>query len=117
MRTLWHGTTRSRGEAIVRNGPDPSYREPNSENPVEGLSAAPPGGPYLQGDPAIIARGKSVLFPGEGGPVILEFAVSEDIAALADFVVEVRFMPGFGMEELLNIWPQLPKRLIDLSQP
>ena len=117
MRTLWHGTTRLRGEAIVRDGPDPTYREPNSAHPAEGFSAAPPGGPYLQGDPAIIAKGKSALFPHEGGPVILEFSVPEDIAAMANFVVEVRFMPAYGLEELLKIWPQLPNRLIDLSQP
>lgn len=73
MRTLWHGTTRNRAEAIIQNGPDPQFREPNSTTDVEGFSAAPCFGPYAQGDPVIIAKGKASLFPDEGGPALVEF--------------------------------------------
>jgi len=117
MRVLWHGTTRRRAEAIIAGGPNPNYREPNSTERIEKFSAAPRDGPFLQGDPLVIAKGKAALFPNEGGPVIVEFAVPEEIVRLADFVVEVRFLPGFGMEELLQLWPELPKQLIDVPTP
>ncbi len=58
------------------------------------------------------ARNKNLLFPNEGGPVILEIEVPESLVGKADIGGEVRFEPGFGLEELLAAWPSLPKRIL-----
>ncbi len=112
-RILWHGTTRRRAEAILRNGPDPKFREPGGPYQAEGFSTAFPHGPYLFGDPRVVAFGKAALFPEEGGPAILEIEVPEEIVALAqNEVSEIRFTPDAGLKELLAAWPTLPKRIL-----
>ncbi|MBX7103765.1 MAG: hypothetical protein K1X57_06775 [Gemmataceae bacterium] len=111
---LWHGTTRRRAEAILASGPDARFVEPGSVDPADGFSAAPPGGPHLSGDPVTIARGKAAKFMAEGGPAIVEFDVPDELARQCDWGGEVRFAPGFEFEELAQLWPQLPKRLIVL---
>src|SRR5262249_1917428 len=114
-RVLWHGTTRRRAEAILRRGPDPNFLEPGSFEKAGGFSTAPPHGPYMYGDPRDIALGKAALFPDEGGPVILEVEVPEDIVALAiNEVTEIRFQPGFGLEEMCEAWSELPRRVLEL---
>lgn len=114
---LWHGTTRHRAESIRENGPDPTFREPGGQPDPEdigGFSAAPPEVVCLTGTPADVARAKDKLFPNEGGPAILEVEVPEDVYQLAIHAEggEVRFQPGDGLEELLELWPDLPKRVI-----
>lgn len=112
-RVLWHGTTRQRAEAILRHGPNRNFREPGGFDKAEGFSTAPPHGPYLYGDPQQVASGKAALFPDEGGPAILEIEIPEEIVALAiNEITEVRFQPGYGLEELLAAWPVLPKRIL-----
>lgn len=111
---LRHGTTRLRAEAILRGGPDPNYREPGGADLAEGFSAARVTGSYPYGSPEEAARGKDRLFPGEGGAVILEIEVPEAIVQKADLGGEVRFEPGFGLEELLAVWASLPKRILPL---
>src|SRR5437764_11328701 len=102
---LHHGTTRNRAEAIIANGPDPDFQEPGEYTKAEGFSTAPPGAQGTSGDPEKIARGKAAKF-GEGGPVILELDVPDDIVARSDNLIdEVRFNPGYGLEELLAAWP------------
>jgi hypothetical protein len=115
MRILLHGTTRRRAEKILRDGPDPDYREPGSSDKVRGFSTAPPLGPYHYGDPKEVAVGKATPFADEGGPVILEVGIPAEIVALAiNEVSEIRFEPGNGLEELRAAWPSLPKRILDL---
>ena len=109
---LRHGTTRRRGEAILRDGPDPNFQEPGSSERAEGFSTARIQGSYPYGSPEAAANGKAHLFPNEGGPVILEMEVPESIVRMADLGGEVRFEPGFGLEELLAAWPSLPKRIL-----
>jgi hypothetical protein len=111
---LHRGTTRQRAEAILRDGPDPDFVEPHGRDRAEGFSAAPAQGPFMQGDPAVIARGKATAFPEDGGPCILEFEVPDEVALLAGAPhdVEYRFQPGYGYEELMALWPTLPKRLL-----
>jgi hypothetical protein len=58
-----------------------------------------------------MAARKALLFPNEGGPAILEIDVPESIVEKAELVGEVRFDPGFGLEELLTIWSLIPKRV------
>lgn len=112
-RVLRHGTTRKRAEAILRDGPDPDYVEPASPYRAEGFSTAPDHGPYPNGTPEDYAERKARVFPNEGGPAILEVVVPEDIYRLADDVGgEVRFTPGFGLEELRAAWPTLPRRIL-----
>jgi hypothetical protein len=112
---LWHGTTRQRAEEIIQNGPDPAFREPGGSTLAEGFSTARDHQPWFpQGEPEDVARGKDRLFPGERGPVILEIEVPQSVVFLADLVVEVRFERGFGLEELLALWPSLSKRIIPL---
>lgn len=109
---LRHGTTRQRAEAILRKGPDPNFREPGGPEAARGLSTARLHGPYPFGTPEGVAANKAALFPNEGGPAIIEMDVPEDIVRLADIEGEVRFEPGFGLEELLAVWAALPKRIL-----
>ncbi len=109
---LRHGTTRRRAEAILRNGPDPNFVEPGGPDAAEGFSTARTPGPCPTGSPEEMAKSKARLFPDEGGPAILEFDVPETIVEKADLGDEVRFEPGFGLEELLAVWPSLPKRIL-----
>jgi len=109
---LRHGTTRRRAEAILRDGPDPNYKEPGSSEPAEGFSTARIQGSYPYGSPDDVAAGKARLFPHEGGPAIVEIEVPESIVRKADLGGEVRFDPGFGIEELLTAWPSIPKRIL-----
>lgn len=111
---LHHGTTKQRAEAILRNGPNPNFKEPGGFDPAGGFSTARPEGPFPTGSPEILAHGKAAIFPDEGGPAIIEIEVPESIVAVADLESEVRFIPGFGLEELLTIWADLSKRIIEL---
>ena len=69
-------------------------------------------GPYAAGLAETYADGKARVFPNEGGAVIVEFEVPEEIAALADLGDEFRFESGFGLEQSLEAWPQIAKRVI-----
>lgn len=109
---LRHGTTRQRAEAILRNGPDPNFREPGSLEKAGGFSTARMSGPYPVGEPETVAALKAQLFPAEGGPAILEVDVPESLAQKADVGGEVRFEPGYGLEELLAIWHLIPKQVL-----
>jgi hypothetical protein len=115
-RILWHGTTRKRAESILRHGPNPNFQEPGEIlTRAEGFSTAAPEGPFLYGSPALYAARKAALFPDEGGPAILEMEVPWEIADLAITEAgpgDVRFVPGYGLEELLAAWPSLPKRIL-----
>jgi hypothetical protein len=113
---LRHGTTRRRAEAILLGGPDPDFHEPGELTRAEAFSTAPLGGRGRLGDPDVIARQKARLFEGEGGPVVLEIHVPAEVVARADDYGDgIRFGPGFGLEELLTVWPTIHKRLIDLT--
>src|SRR5437870_3528221 len=109
---LRHGTTRQRADAILQNGPDPNYQEPGGLDYAEAFSTARIQGPYPYGSPETVAAAKAQLFPNEGGPAIIEIEVPESIVRKADLSGEVRFEPGFGLEELLATWPSLPKRIL-----
>jgi hypothetical protein len=109
---LRHGTTKKRAEAILLNGPDPNYKEPGGLDTAEGFSTARIGDPCPFGSPEAVAAAKALLFPDEDGPAIIEFEVSEALARKADLGGEVRFEPGFGLEELLAAWPSLSKRIL-----
>ncbi len=111
---LRHGTTRQRAEAILRDGPNPNFREPGGSDTAEGFSTARLTGPYPYGSPGEKAIRKDRLFHNEGGPVFLEIEVPEAIMQQADLEGEVRFEYGFGLKELLAAWPALSKRIIPL---
>src|SRR5436309_743542 len=106
---LHHGTTRQRAEAIVRDGPDPRFVEPLGSVPSDGFSMADPDQPLWYGSPEQYARGKAKANTSEGEPVILEVDVPPEIAVLANEPPgEYRFDWGYGMEQLLAAWPDLP---------
>src|SRR5262245_13605007 len=109
---LRHGTTRRRAETILRDGPDPNYREPGGFDTAEAFSTARIHASSPHGEPDEVAARKARLFPNEGGPAIIEIEVPESIVRKADLGGEVRFEPGFGLEELLAAWPSLTKRLL-----
>jgi hypothetical protein len=123
---LHHGTTLLRARAIEANGPDPSFREPGSGHlpPAEGFSTViGDGRPCGTGTPEMAARNKDALFPGEGGPAILEAIVPAWIMAIlyADPIAaglarsgEIRFEPESGLGVLRAEWPNLTKRVIPL---
>jgi hypothetical protein len=110
---LRHGTTKQRAEAILRLGPDPNYQEPGSSGKAEGFSTARIQAAYPYGSPEACAVGKAQIFANEGGPAIVEIEVPESIVAKADLGGEVRFEPGFGLEELLAMWSSLAKRIVE----
>lgn len=109
---LRHGTTKQRADAILRNGPDPTFQEPGGLGTADGFSTARAQGPYPYGTPEACAAGKAKHFPTEGGAAIIEIDVPESIVRKADLGGEVRFEPGYGLEELLDAWPSLPKRIL-----
>jgi hypothetical protein len=118
---LLHGTTRNRAERIIREGPNPWYVEPHSQAPEGKFYACTDAGPFHFGSPHEYARRKAAAFPDEGGPVILEMEVPENVVALAIdeewFPLRqglVVFEEGKGLEELLAAWPTLPKRIAEL---
>jgi len=129
MAILIHGTTRKRAETIVREGPDPNFREPgrHSNEPaglrVESFSTYLKSGPFIADPPEEYARRKVFLFPDEGGPVILEIDVPDDIVELATDEGGgrplsqgiVQFDEGSGIEELRAAWPNLAKRIVPIE--
>lgn len=112
-RTLRHGTTRQRAEAILREGPNPHFVEPGGVGTAEGFSTYPVGAPASVGTAEQYAVGKAKNFPSEGGVAVIEVEVPLPIADLAiDAGGEIRFEAGYGLEELLEAWPQLSKRIL-----
>jgi hypothetical protein len=110
---LRHGTTLRRAEAIMKSGPDPKFREPNSFYLAEAFSMAPLKGPFSLGSPEVVAAGKAALFPNEGGPAILEIEMPDHlIASATDLVSEVRFAPEKWLKELVAAWASLEMRIV-----
>jgi hypothetical protein len=124
MAILLHGTTRHRAEQIVARGPDPDFIEPGGGPRAEGFSTCLESGPFPLSTPEEYARGKAAAFPAEGGPVILAVDVPDEIIARA---VDEQFFPlsqgvvqfdeGAGLEDLLAVWPTLPKRIVPVENP
>ena len=111
---LHHGTTRQRADGIVRRGPDLDYREKHGLIGEDGFSMADPDEPTWNRTPEEYARFKAASFSDEGGPVVLEVDVPDEIARLAHIPgAEYRFAWGYGLEELLENWAELPKRIIE----
>jgi hypothetical protein len=100
-----------RAASIVLKGPDPTFMESGGADPARGFSTCPAQGPFPYGTPEKYAAGKANLFPTEGGPAIVEIEAPDDLASLAiNAGGEIRFEPGFGLEELLKAWPTLAKK-------
>jgi hypothetical protein len=123
MAIFVHGTTKSRAEQIMANGPDPDFVEPGGGQRAEGFSMCLESGPFPLGRPEDYARKKAVLFPDEGGPVILAVDIPDAVIALAVdetyFPLSsgiVQFHEGAGLEALRVAWPELPKRIL-LTEP
>jgi hypothetical protein len=123
---LHHGTTLKRAREIEANGPDPDYREPGGGHlpPAEAFSTViGDGRPCATGTPEMAARNKHALFPGEGGPAILEVSVpawimnifyADPLSAALARSGEIRFEPESGLTELRAEWRNLTKRVIPL---
>lgn len=121
--TLRHGTTWYRAEQLLVSPPDPNYIDPGGDwaSRAGGFSAVVDGEEdEAIGTPEQYARRKAALFPAEGLPVILEIGVPEWVMGvirgdpfMAEIAVggEVRFEPGYGLEELMQVWPTLTKRI------
>jgi hypothetical protein len=109
---LLHGTTARRGISLLKQGPDIAFVEPGGGAPAGGFSTARAEGPFPLGAPAQYAQGKARLFPSEGVPVVLEIEVPKSVVRKAIQVEgEVRFEPGYGLEELLKRWSSLVIRI------
>lgn len=76
---LHHGTTRRRAEAILQGAPDVNFREPNGTT-ADGFTTTLANGPTDLGSSEDYARLKATNFPNEGGPAILVFELSDDLA-------------------------------------
>lgn len=113
---LVHGTTRQRAERILANGPDPRYLEPSGIPVNEGFSTYLKQGPFMIETPEKYALGKARLYANEGGPVILELDVPDDIVNKAVeglFDVSwglVQFDVGAGIEELWARWDEVRRK-------
>ena len=123
---LHHGTTLYRAQRIVANGPDAYFVEPGSG----GVRPEPPefsttrlDHPFALGRSERYAHGKSLNFPNEGGPVILELEVPADVIAIleADLIAAAKMASGdtcfddaVGIKDLLAAWPGIPKRIIHI---
>lgn len=74
-------------------------------------------GPFHFGAPEEYARRKAATFPDEGGPAILKVDVPDEIVEIAVnewFPLSqglVQFDVGYGMEELIAVWPTLAKQI------
>jgi hypothetical protein len=102
---------------LVLHGPNPSYVEPFDTVPSLGFCVALETTDYSLGSPEFYARSKATLFPSEGGPVILELELDEKILHLSETEAhDYQFERGHGIEELLNVWREIPKRIRVLAQ-
>jgi hypothetical protein len=124
---LRHGTTRKRAEAILEKGPDPHFREPGSQEAAGSFWTTPAASRFGIGDPHVCARGKAMLFSNEGGPAILEFELEDELWKNIASTVQawkeihkainwkdaIEFDFGHGLEQLLEAWPRLVKRIIE----
>lgn len=121
MAILHHGTTRIRAERIILSGPDPNFIEPGGAR-SEGFSTSLAAGPFPLGKPAEYALAKSKIFPDEGGPVIVEVEVPDEIVSIAVspwFPLSqgvVQFDEGAGLTELRDAWPTLSKQIIAVGE-
>jgi hypothetical protein len=123
MRVLLHGTTRYRAERLIATGPDPDFIEPGGGPRAEGFSTYLDTGPFAFGTPEEYAGRKAVLFPNEGGAVILRIEVPDAVVALA--VDEhlplsqgvVQFDEGMGLEALQQAWLTLTKSIESVQCP
>jgi len=112
-----HGTTLWRAHQIILNGPNPSYVEPFDTMPSLGFCVALEMTDYALGSPEFYARSKASIFPSEGGPVILELEIDEKILRLSETEAhDYQFERGHGIEELLDVWHNIPKRIRVLAQ-
>ena len=118
MAILRHGTTQQRALQILAHGPDPDFVEPGGgSSRAEGFATCLASGPFPLGTPEDYARAKARLFPGEGGPAIVEVEVGDNLLALTDQVFfplsqgVIQFDEGAGLEELRAAWPALPKQI------
>jgi len=122
MAILHHGTTRIRAERIMLTGPDPDFVEPGGGR-AEGFSTNLASGPFPLGKPEEYAVAKAKIFPDEGGPVILEIVIPDEIVALAVntwFPLSqgvVQFDADFGLAELQARWPEFLNEIIPVSEP
>ena len=104
-----------RAKAILDHGPNPRFREPGGQALDEGFSMNLRGGPFHFGTPEDYARGKATEYPDEGGAVILELEVPDEIVMRAVsewFPLQqglIQFDPGAGLEELVAAWPEVIK--------
>jgi hypothetical protein len=122
MAILLHGTTRHRADRILQRGPDANFQEPGGASKAEGFSTCLELGPFPLGKPQEYARHKALLFPNEGGPVILAMDVPDELIDLAVDEVffplsqgVVQFDVGSGLEELQAAWSSLTKRIIPVE--
>lgn len=128
MAILRHGTTYDRANRIVATGPMLNYLEPCSVQGGEsdGFSTIIAGYLPRPGDPDCkrYAELKAKNFPNEGGPAILEVDVPDsliqrlfsDPCSYSAYIDsgEIRFEKSAEFTELLEIWPQLVKRVTKL---
>lgn len=115
---LLHGTTLQRANSILANGPDPAFQEPGGLAVADGFSCTLQEGSEPLGSPLKYAIGKSIAFPNEGGPAIVEMDVPDEIVGYADApwlpirYGVIQFDYGCGLEELLAVWDTIPKSII-----
>lgn len=120
---LLHGTTRDRAVRLLNDPPDPDFVEPGGDrySRAQGFSTVLENGPNLGlGTAEDYARAKALLFPNEGGAAILRLEVpsnivdivyADPISAASAVSGEIRFDPGYGLEELIAEWPKLVKQV------
>ena len=121
MATLHHGTTLFRAKQIIATGPDPDFTEPGGTR-SEGFSTSLASGPFPLGKPEQYAIHKAKLFSHEGGPVILEIEVPDEIVLMAidSWYPLSQGVIQFdedrpGLVELREVWASLSKQIIPVD--
>ncbi|MGL4552397.1 MAG: hypothetical protein ACRC33_14555 [Gemmataceae bacterium] len=120
---LFHGTTLTRAQRIILNGPDPNFVEPGGKERARGFFLCPPFGPFeASGRPERYAVLKTAASRREGreegGPAILLVDVPDEVLDLVvtdEFPLSqgfVAFEAGPGFEALMAVWRRIPKRIL-----
>jgi hypothetical protein len=123
---LYHGTTRTWADDIVRNGPDPHFRMPGDPGPPEGFFLAPEEFRHIA---ERVAREKVHDFSQLGPAVLVVLEVPDHLIGNIGqdqlgkgchwghevwFGIEYGSKSDFGILALRQTWPTISKSIVEV---